>query len=57
MIDGIDAGGRARRGCVASGVRPSSFAFASDITTSAAAPSLMPEALPAVTPPSFLNAA
>ena len=41
---------------VAMGVTPSSFAFSSLITTTAAAPSLMPEALPAVTIPSFLNA-
>ena len=39
---------------VAIGVTPSSFAFSSLITTIAAAPSLMPEALPAVTSPSFL---
>ena len=42
---------------VASGVRPSSFALASDMITTAAAPSLMPDALPAVTvPPSVLKA-
>ncbi|MPN45471.1 hypothetical protein SDC9_193038 [bioreactor metagenome] len=41
----------------AMGVTPSSLAFRSLITTTAAAPSLMPEALPAVTvPPSFLKA-
>ncbi len=40
----------------ASGARPSAFALAAVATTSAAAPSLMPEALPAVTLPSFLNA-
>ena len=42
---------------VAIGVIPSSFAFSSLITTTAAAPSLIEEALPAVTrPPSGLNA-
>ncbi len=41
---------------VASGVTPSSLAFSSVITTIAAAPSLIVEALPAVTVPSFLNA-
>src|SRR2546430_6431955 len=41
---------------VASGVRRSSFALRSDMTTTAAPPSLMPEALPAVTEPSFLKA-
>ena len=41
---------------VAIGVTPSSFAFSSLITISAAAPSLIPDALPAVTIPSFLNA-
>ena len=41
---------------VAIGVRPSSSALALDMTTRAAAPSLMPEAFPAVTTPSFLNA-
>ncbi len=41
---------------VAIGVTPSSFAFSSLITTTAAAPSLIPDALPAVTVPSFLNA-
>ena len=41
---------------VAMGLTPSSFAFSSLITTTAAAPSLMPEAFPAVTIPSFLNA-
>jgi len=35
---------------------PSAFAFASDITMTAAAPSLIPEALPAVTLPSLSNA-
>lgn len=39
-----------------SGVTPSSCAFVADMMTSAAAPSLMPDALPAVTVPSFLNA-
>ena len=34
------------------GVRPSSFAFVSDITSTAAAPSLSGHELPAVTPPS-----
>ena len=39
---------------VAIGVTPSSLAFSSLITTIAAAPSLIPDALPAVTtPPSF----
>ena len=38
------------------GVRPYFFTAASEATMSAAAPSLTPEALPAVTvPPSFLN--
>ena len=37
------------------GVMPSCFAFSSDIRTTAAAPSLMLEALPAVTLPSRLN--
>ena len=37
---------------VAIGVTPSSSAFLRDMTTTAAAPSLMPEALPAVTEPS-----
>ncbi len=40
----------------ASGSRPSFSAAAAEATTSAAAPSLMPEALPAVTVPSFLKA-
>ena len=40
----------------ASGVRPSARAFSADITTTAAAPSFTPGALPAVTLPSFLNA-
>ena len=40
----------------ARGRRPSATAFAAEVITSAAAPSLMPEALPAVTVPSFLNA-
>ena len=39
---------------VAIGVTPSSFAFSSLITTIAAAPSLIPEALPAVTTPPSL---
>ena len=39
-----------------SGAMPSARAFSSDITTSAAAPSLTPGAFPAVTVPSFLNA-
>ena len=34
---------------------PNSLAFSALITTTAAAPSLIPEALPAVTVPSFLN--
>ena len=38
------------------GVIPSSTAFSLDITTSAAAASLIPEELAAVTIPSFLNA-
>jgi hypothetical protein len=37
---------------VASGSAPSARAFSSEATTSAAAPSLMPDALPAVTVPS-----
>ena len=41
---------------VAIGLTPSSLAFSSLITTTAAAPSLIPEELPAVTIPSFLNA-
>ena len=41
---------------VAIGLTPSSLAFSSDITTIAAAPSLIPEALPAVTYPSGLIA-
>ncbi len=42
---------------VAMGVMPSSFALSSLMTMMAAAPSLIPEALPAVTiPPSFLKA-
>ena len=41
---------------VAMGVRPSSAAFLTEATTTQAAPSLMPEALPAVTEPSFLKA-
>ena len=40
----------------ASGVRPRAVASSALIRTSAAAPSLMPEALPAVTVPSFENA-
>ncbi|MDR9114101.1 hypothetical protein FEP49_06045 [Burkholderia multivorans] len=40
----------------ASGVRPSAWAFCADITSTAAAPSLMPDALAAVTVPSFANA-
>mmetsp|Transcript_1505 Transcript_1505/g.4692 ORF Transcript_1505/g.4692 Transcript_1505/m.4692 type:complete len:204 (-) Transcript_1505:760-1371(-) len=40
-----------------SGVPPSCAATDSAATTTAAAPSLMPDALPAVTVPSFLNAA
>jgi len=39
---------------VAIGVTPSSFAFSSLITTIAAAPSLIPDALPAVTTPPSL---
>ena len=39
---------------VAIGLTPSSLAFSSDITTIAAAPSLIPDALPAVTNPSGL---
>ena len=42
---------------LANGFRPSSLARSALMTTTAAAPSLMPEALPAVTvPPSFLKA-
>ena len=40
----------------ASGLRPSSAAFFALITTTAAAPSLMPEALPAVTVPALSKA-
>ena len=40
----------------ASGLRPSSCAFFAVAITSAAAPSLMPDALPAVTEPSLTNA-
>jgi hypothetical protein len=40
----------------ASGVRPSAAAFLALITTTAAAPSLMPEALPAVTLPALSKA-
>ena len=40
----------------ASGAVPTCRALAAVVTTSAAAPSLIPEALPAVTVPSFLNA-
>jgi hypothetical protein len=40
----------------ASGVRPRAAAFLALITTTAAAPSLMPEALPAVTLPALSNA-
>ena len=40
----------------ASGVRPRADASLALISTSAAAPSLMPEALPAVTLPSLLKA-
>jgi hypothetical protein len=39
----------------ASGVRPSSLALASDVTTRAAAPSLSAQQLPAVTTPSGRN--
>ena len=41
---------------VAIGFTPNSLAFSSDITMIAAAPSLILEAFPAVTIPSFLNA-
>ena len=40
----------------ASGFRPSAAAFLAVITITAAAPSLMPEALPAVTPPALSKA-
>jgi hypothetical protein len=40
----------------ARGVRPRALASAADISTSAAAPSLSPEALAAVTDPSFVKA-
>ncbi|SAK85626.1 hypothetical protein AWB82_05808 [Caballeronia glebae] len=40
----------------ASGVSPSASAFFADITTTAAAPSLRPDAFAAVTVPSFENA-
>ena len=39
----------------ASGVRPRALAASPEAMTSAAAPSTMPLALPAVTTPSFLN--
>ena len=38
------------------GANPNSFAFSSDITTTAAPPSFNPDALPAVTLPSFSKA-
>ncbi len=41
---------------LASGFNPSESAFFADIIMTAAAPSLMPDALPAVTDPSFENA-
>ena len=41
---------------LASGLIPLVFAFSADISTTAAAPSLMVEAFPAVTVPSFWNA-
>mmetsp|Transcript_30700 Transcript_30700/g.73591 ORF Transcript_30700/g.73591 Transcript_30700/m.73591 type:complete len:229 (-) Transcript_30700:495-1181(-) len=41
---------------VASGVNPAAFAASSDISSITAAPSLIPDADPAVTVPSFLNA-
>jgi len=41
---------------VARGVSPESIAFSSDIRRTQADPSLIPEALPAVTVPSFLKA-
>jgi hypothetical protein len=41
---------------VTNGSIPNSSAFLRLITTNAAAPSLIPDALPAVTEPSFLNA-
>ena len=41
---------------IAIGLTPKAFAFSSVITNIAAAPSLIPDALPAVTEPSFLNA-
>jgi hypothetical protein len=47
---------RRKRQHPARGVRPISRALADVVTTSAAAPSLMPDALPAVTLPSFLKA-
>ena len=40
----------------ARGLRPSDFAFSSLMTSTAAAPSLSGQALPAVTVPSSLNA-
>ena len=53
MIDGSTPP-RAPVTYVAIGVTPNSLAFSSLITTTAAAPSLIPDALPAVTtPPSF----
>ncbi len=39
-----------------SGFRPSASAFAADITTTPAAPSLRPDALPAVTEPALSKA-
>mmetsp|Transcript_39174 Transcript_39174/g.101311 ORF Transcript_39174/g.101311 Transcript_39174/m.101311 type:complete len:288 (+) Transcript_39174:65-928(+) len=47
----------AKEQILASGTSPRALAFASDMTRHSAAPSLMPEAFPAVTlPPCFLNA-
>ena len=55
MIEGSTPAS-ARETSLRRGFRPSSFAFEAVITTTAAAPSLMPLALPAVTMPSGLNA-
>ena len=56
MIEGSTPA-RAPATNLANGLIPNSFALSSDITTNAAAPSLIVDALPAVTtPPSGLNA-
>ena len=53
---GIDTGLRPSRRCGRAASGRARLASSAVISTSAAAPSLMPEALPAVTVPSFLNA-